>query len=168
VSIPAEYPCVPGAYQIGEGLTYLGIGAAGAAVPGLDEAEAAETGADAGVVTGTAPEAGAWAPPDVYVNARGELTNGEYTISEAKMAPHLTGNLAAGKSQWFSYVDAETATLDAASYADANNLWVGNTAKVPVINGEVGVLGRSGEPTSWINVYRTNTRFLHGSPGNAP
>ena len=47
VTIPAEYPCMPGAYQIGEGLTYGATFAAGGLVPGADEAEEAEIAAEA-------------------------------------------------------------------------------------------------------------------------
>jgi hypothetical protein len=100
-----------------------------------------------------------------WYNRHGQLTNGKYTIDEAGMAPHKTGSFGDGKSQWFSGVDAEQATLDAASYADTHNLWVGNKAKVPVSNGNVGALGSTGEPTQWINVYRTDTGFVHGSRG---
>jgi hypothetical protein len=105
--------------------------------------------------------------PKVYVNDKGLLTNGLYTLDEAGMAPHLTGSLEAGKSQFLSGVDAEKAVLDAAAYADKAGLWVNNTAKVFVENGPVGVIGKSGELTNWINVYRTNTGFVHGTPGGA-
>jgi hypothetical protein len=105
--------------------------------------------------------------PATSVNRHGQLTNGTYTIDAAGMAPHQTGSLAGGKSQWWSGVDAETATLDAASYADANGLWVGSKAKIPVTNGTVGVVGRTGEPTQWINVYRNKNGFVHGAPGGA-
>jgi hypothetical protein len=80
------------------------------------------------------------------------------------MEPHQTGSLAAGKSQWLSSVDAEKAVLDAAAKADADGLWVGNKAKVPA-NQPVGALGSTGELTDVINVYRTKTGFVHGSPG---
>jgi hypothetical protein len=87
------------------------------------------------------------------------------------MTPHgnqgLTGSLAAGKSQWLSSVDAEKAVLDAAAKAEANGLWVGNKAKV-LADMNVGALGRTGELTPWINVYRTKTGFVHGSPGSPP
>jgi RHS repeat-associated protein len=106
-------------------------------------------------------------PPATSINRHGQLTNGTYTIDAAGMAPHKTGSLAGGKSQWWSGVDAERATLDAAAYADANNLWVGAKAKVPATNGTVGVLGRTGEPTEWINVYRNANGFVHGAPGGA-
>lgn len=84
------------------------------------------------------------------------------------MSPHKTGSLRAGKSQFLSGVDAEKAVLDAAAYADDAGLWVGNKAKVFVENGPVGALGTTGELTNWINVYRTRTGFVHGSPGSAP
>jgi len=101
-------------------------------------------------------------------NARGQLTNGPYTLDAAGMAPHKTGSLRLGKSQFLSGVDAERAVLDAAAYADEAGLWVGNKAKVFVENGPVGALGNTGELTSWINVYRTKTGFVHGAPGRAP
>jgi hypothetical protein len=104
--------------------------------------------------------------PGTSINRHGQLTNGTYTIDAAGMAPHKTGSLASGKSQWWS-VDAERAALDAAAYADANGLWVGAKAKVPATNGTVGVLGRTGEPTEWINVYRNANGFVHGAPGGA-
>ena len=84
------------------------------------------------------------------------------------MSPHKTGTISGGKSQFLSYVDAEKATLDAAAYADEAGLWVGSKAKVYIENGPVGVLGKTGEPTNWINIYRTKTGFIHGAPGGAP
>jgi len=38
-------------------------------------------------------------------------------------------------------------------------------AKVYVENGPVGVTG-NGELTSYINIYRTKTGYVHGCPGN--
>jgi hypothetical protein len=84
------------------------------------------------------------------------------------MAPHVSGTLTGGKSQFLSKIDASRAVLDAAAFADKANLWVGNQAKVFVQNGPIGVLARSGQLTHWINVYRTQTRMVHGSPGGAP
>ncbi|MDP9074417.1 MAG: hypothetical protein M3N98_09650 [Actinomycetota bacterium] len=111
---------------------------------------------------------GEFEPPDTFVNRHGQVTNGDYTVDAAGMEPHMTGSLAGGKSQFFFGVDAHTAALDAASYADENGLSDANKAKVFVTNGPVGVLGQSGVPTDWINVYRTNTGFVHASPGSAP
>jgi hypothetical protein len=84
------------------------------------------------------------------------------------MDPHLTGSFYDEESQFLFKVDSHTAVLDAAAYADANNLWVNNRAKVFVTNGPVGVTGIKGELTSWINLYRKDSGALHGSPGNAP
>ncbi len=84
------------------------------------------------------------------------------------MAAHMTGSTAAGRSQFLSTVDADTAVLEAAAYADENGLWVGNKAKVFVENGPVGVLGSNGQLTDWINIYRTQTGFVHGAPGTPP
>jgi len=112
--------------------------------------------------------------PKVIVNSRGQLTNGRYTIDSAGMAKHTTGSTTSGKSQFLYRVDADTAVLDAAAYADKYKLWkpgsrnpadFTNKAKVPVIDGNVGVTG-SGELTNYINIYRTKTNFVHGSPGN--
>jgi hypothetical protein len=38
-------------------------------------------------------------------------------------------------------------------------------AKVCVVNGPVGVVGETGELTSWINIYRKRSGSVHGSPG---
>jgi hypothetical protein len=81
------------------------------------------------------------------------------------MAPHKTGSLKAGKSQWLSNVDAESAALDAARIADEKGLWVGNKAKV-IADRPVGVHAETGELTNVINVYRTDTGFIHASPGS--
>ena len=115
--------------------------------------------------------------PEITINEKGQLTNGVYTIDADGMNKHLGGEVqrqASGKSTFLFDVDADKAVLDAAAYADVNNLWVpssGNLkdfadkAKVNVINGPVGVTN-SGELTDVINVYRTKTGFVHGSPGN--
>lgn len=109
-----------------------------------------------------------WDPPRKFYDAYGRLTTGQYTVSGGKMAPHLTGSTTSGKSQFLFHVDAHAAVLDAAHHADAYNLWEGNKAKVFVQNGPVGILGRSGELTEWINIYRTDKGIVHGSPGSSP
>ncbi|MET8976251.1 polymorphic toxin-type HINT domain-containing protein [Streptomyces sp. NPDC004539] len=106
--------------------------------------------------------------PESYVNRHGELTNGTYTVSYPAMLKHLPGSAGPTKSVFLKGVDAEKATLDAAAYADAYGLWVGNKAKVYVENGPVGVIGRTGELTHYINVYRNARGAIHGSPGGAP
>ncbi|MCP4543657.1 MAG: RHS repeat-associated core domain-containing protein, partial [Chloroflexi bacterium] len=107
-------------------------------------------------------------PPRIQVNRHGQLTNELYTLDAAGMAPHKTGSLRAGKSQFLSSVDAEKMALDAAAYADEAGLWVGNKAKVFVKSGPVGALGNTGELTSWITVHRTRTGFVHAHPSTAP
>jgi hypothetical protein len=102
------------------------------------------------------------------VNRHGELTNGTYTVSYPAMLKHLPGSAGPTKSVFLGGVDAEKATLDSAAYADAHGLWVGNKAKVYVTNGPVGVIGRTGELTHYINVYRNARGAIHGSPGGAP
>lgn len=78
------------------------------------------------------------------------------------------------KSVFFFDVDVNQAILDAASYADENNLWYqssGNPndfadkAKVIVTNRSVGVTG-DGIETFVINLYRSITKMVHGCPGN--
>jgi hypothetical protein len=81
------------------------------------------------------------------------------------MKPH-TYQYKSGNSVFYPTVDAETATLKAAEYADEHNLWDNNgKAKVPVTNTNIGTTG-SGQPTNIINVYRTPNGFVHASPGN--
>ncbi|WP_416973955.1 polymorphic toxin-type HINT domain-containing protein, partial [Streptomyces sp. 4F14] len=106
--------------------------------------------------------------PESYVNRHGKLTNGTYTVSYPAMLKHLPGSAGPTKSVFLKGVNAEKATLDAAAYADTHGLWVGNKAKVYVENGPVGVIGRTGELTHYINVYRNNRGAIHGSPGGAP
>lgn len=116
---------------------------------------------------------GTFEPPKITVNSKGELTNGQYTLNEADMQIHIDGKNPL-KSQFLYDVDAGKAVLDAAAYADENNLWeagsgnpadFANKAKVYVENGPVGVTGK-GELTDYINVYRTKTGYIHGCPGN--
>ncbi len=102
--------------------------------------------------------------PKLSVNRHGQLTNGKYTIDSKGMDPHISGKTSTGKSQFLYGIDAEKAVLDAAAYADKFNLWKGNKARVPVMNGPVGVHGGTGELTYYINIYRTNTGYVHGAP----
>ncbi len=118
-------------------------------------------------------EADVFKAPEVTSNSKGELTNGIYTLNQQDMLIHIDGKTP-NKSQFLYDVDANKAVLDAAAYADANNLWeassgnstdFANKAKVTVINGYVGITGK-GELTIYINVYRTKTGYIHGCPGN--
>jgi hypothetical protein len=102
------------------------------------------------------------------VNKHGQLTNDIYTLDAAAMAPHKTGSLRSGKSQFLSGVDAERAVLDAAALADKRGLWVGNKARVFVENGPVGVIAKNGSLTDWMTIHRTDTRFVHGHPSLPP
>jgi hypothetical protein len=63
---------------------------------------------------------------------------------------------------------AEKAVLDAAACADAKCLWVADKAKAYVEYGPVGVIGRTGELTHYINVCRNSRGAVHGCPGGAP
>lgn len=80
------------------------------------------------------------------------------------MAPHLTGSGSSGKSQLLFLVDANKAVLDAAAYANANKLWVGNKAKVFVEMDLSEPIGRNGQLTNWLSITRTDTGFVHGWP----
>ena len=93
-----------------------------------------------------------------------ELTNGVYTVSKEAMKKHVFGAMK-GKSVFYPYLDAEEAVLKAAQYADEMGLWIGNKAKVPVKNTNIGTLG-NGKPTNIINVYKNSNGSIHGSPGN--
>jgi hypothetical protein len=81
------------------------------------------------------------------------------------LAPHITGSLRGGKSQFLYGINAERLILDAAAIADELGLWVGNKAKV-VFDQFIGVHAASGELTNTVNIYRTDTGFVHGAPGS--
>ncbi len=108
---------------------------------------------------------GKWASPKITTNRHGQLTNGKYILKDEAMAPHATGSLVGGKSQFLSSINEKELVLDAAAYADDSGLWAGNKAKV-VFDSPIGVHGESGVLTSNLNLYRKNTGFVHGSPGS--
>jgi hypothetical protein len=103
--------------------------------------------------------------PAVFVNSHHQLTNSIYTISQEKMAPHMTGSLAGGESQFFHRLNAGRITLAAAAFADRMGLWVGSKAKV-WFDAPIGVHARTGRPTNVLNIYRSETGFVHASPGS--
>jgi hypothetical protein len=103
--------------------------------------------------------------PKVFTNRHGQLTNGRYVLDDVGMAPHTTGSLAKGKSQFLYRVNAKQVTLDAAAYADEAGLWVGNKAKV-VLDDFIGVHAGTGQRTSVLNIYRTGSGFVHAAPGS--
>jgi RHS repeat-associated protein len=106
---------------------------------------------------------------EIYADRHGNTTNGVYTINSVRQELHMPGTAPAGNSVFSADVNADQLTLDAAVYADENNLWVDNRAKVQVTNySEIGTTGRGGGPTNWINLYRRNSGTIHGCPGNAP
>jgi len=76
--------------------------------------------------------------------------------------------------EFFSNSNLYKAILDAATFADENNLWkpssgnpadFADKAKVTVINRAVGVTG-DGVELFIINLYRTAKNMVHGCPGN--
>ena len=95
------------------------------------------------------------------------MTNGKYTVNREKMKKHIY-NLGMGRSIFYGSVDAEQAVLKAAEHADKYELWEGQKAKVRVSNKNIGTLGATGEPTNYINLYRSQKGQIHGSPGNPP
>jgi RHS repeat-associated protein len=105
-----------------------------------------------------------------YIDNQGRLRTAKYVVSNKKMDPHLRGSLTQGKSQFLSFVDAESAVLDAAHFADDAGLWIKSgdawQATVFIENGPIGVLGRTGELTSYLTITKTNTGFIHGWPSN--
>lgn len=112
-----------------------------------------------------------WKPPPVTrtpptkKGGPGKLTNGVYTLDEPGMAPHTTDSLAGGKSQFLYHINEKELVLDAAAYADKANLWVGNKAKV-VFDRPIGVHGETGQPTNVLNIYKTDSGFIHAAPGS--
>jgi hypothetical protein len=109
-----------------------------------------------------------WSAPEVTLTRHGQLTNGAYTLDTAGMAPHQTGSLALGKSQFFYRFNAEQSVLDGGAYADQAGLWTlsnGTKAKI-TFNAPIGVNAQTGLPTNTLNLYRTSSGFLHGSPGS--
>ncbi|MGJ1447725.1 RHS repeat-associated core domain-containing protein, partial [Sphingobacterium spiritivorum] len=101
---------------------------------------------------------------EIVKDAKGNLTDGVYTVSKEAMKKHVVGGVQ-GKSIFYPTLDAEQAVLKAAQKADELGSWVGNKAKVTVTNTNVGTLG-NGQPTNVINVYRNSKGTIHGAPGN--
>ena len=99
-----------------------------------------------------------------YLTRHCELTDGVYKVSKELMKKHVVGGFQ-GRSVFYPTLDAEEAVLKAARYADEAGLWINNRAKVPVLNTNIGTTGLS-SPTNYINVYRNNNGFIHGTPGN--
>jgi RHS repeat-associated protein len=101
------------------------------------------------------------------VNKHGNLTDGMFTVSKDAMLKHKIDLGIGGKSIFYPTVNADEAVLKAAQYAEKNNLWIynaGTKAKVPVLNTNVGTLG-NGQPTNFINVYKSANNLIHGAPG---
>ncbi|MBS2536965.1 RHS repeat protein [Catenulispora sp. NF23] len=105
--------------------------------------------------------------PKPYVNPKGNWTNDVYTVRQQAMLPHMSGSTVDGKSQFLFNTEPEKITLDAAAYADAHGLWVGNKARVYIENGPVGIVGKIGELTNWIRVTREG-RMVHSWPVGPP
>jgi hypothetical protein len=140
---------------------------------GRDEsfAQTASTGGrpNDGQSVGSASAGGSeFQAPKTFIDRHQNLSNGLYRLDADGMRPHIDGTTKSGKSQFLSFVDQDRVTLDAAAYADRFELWDGNKAKIFVKNGPIGIRSENGELTSWINVYRTKSGFVHATPGNAP
>ncbi|WP_437570485.1 RHS repeat-associated core domain-containing protein [Sorangium sp. So ce542] len=104
----------------------------------------------------------------VFRNRHGQLTNGRYILDEPGMAPHTAGSLADGRSQFLYGVNEKQLVLDAAAYADEASLWTaGNGRKARVVFDDfIGVHYKTGKRTNVLNIYRTDTGFVHGAPGS--
>ena len=114
-----------------------------------------------------------------YKDEHGYWTNGTYRVDAQAMLKHTDYKEAKenGRSLFFFDVDTNQTILDAALYADENNLWFqspkdpknpnafANKAKVIVTNRSVGVTG-DGIETFVINLYRSRKKMVHGCPGN--
>lgn len=111
-------------------------------------------------------DAEGFTPPPIFTSRHAELTNGVYTFDRVANLPHTTGSLAGGKGQFLYRVNEKQLVLDGASYADGAGLWnrEGTKAKI-IFDRPIGVHGKSGELSNVLNIYRTNTNFVHGSPG---
>ena len=93
----------------------------------------------------------------------GYLTNGKYSyIGQNNI--HATGNIGSGKSQFFNSINDSRLVLDSAAYADEAGLWVGNKAVI-AFDHPIGVHAGTGNPTNILNIYRTNSGMIHGTPG---
>lgn len=80
------------------------------------------------------------------------------------MKKHIFDGVA-GKNLFYPTLNANEVVLKAAQHADNVGLWIGNKAKVLVLNTNIGTLG-NGKPTNIINVYRNSNGFIHVSPGS--
>jgi len=102
--------------------------------------------------------------PRLRFSACRGLTNGPYTLDADGVAPHATGSLASGKSQFLHQVNEQQLVLDAAAYADHTGQWVDAKAKVTLAE-PIGVHARTGLLTRVLNLYRNAKGFVHGAPG---
>ncbi|MGI9650148.1 RHS repeat domain-containing protein [Chryseobacterium sp. RLHN22] len=103
----------------------------------------------------------------IYLNKQGNLTDGLFTVSKEGMLKHKMDLGISGKSIFYPTVNADEAVLKAAQYAEKNNLWIlnnGTKAKIPVLNSNIGRLS-NGQPTNFINVYKSKNNLIHGAPG---
>lgn len=109
-----------------------------------------------------------WSAPEVSLTRHGQLTNGAYALDTAGMAPHETGSLVLGKSQFLYRLNSGQLVLDASAYADQAGLWTLNAgAKAKVtFSVPIGIDAQTGLPTNTLNLYRTSSGFIHGSPGS--
>lgn len=130
--------------------------------------------ASAAAVAAPAPRAEATpiAPRDVFRDRHGFLTDGVYRVSNAANADHTYTTRREGASYFNDGEDVERLSLEVAQAADRDDLWIADhgsshrrRAKVRY-GRDVGIHGRSGQPTSIINVYRKRSGTVHISPGS--
>ena len=107
-----------------------------------------------------------FAAPQITTDKQGFLTNGSYRYDFKAQEVHTDVNFGSGKSQFAFRVDPVKAVLDGAAYADKAGLWIGSSAKVFCVDGIVGY--SKGQPTQWLNIYRSNNGMVHGAPTLTP
>lgn len=95
-----------------------------------------------------------------------------YRVNQAAYAAHAHETRRPGASYFNVNEDIERLSLEAAQRADADDRWEADEpgafrrkAKV-VFPRDVGVHGRTGLPTTVVNVYRKKTGTIHISPGS--
>ncbi|WP_143261433.1 hypothetical protein [Allokutzneria sp. NRRL B-24872] len=101
----------------------------------------------------------------LWVNKHRETADGHYCTNKEKQALHLASSEMKHKSRFLPELDVNRITLDAAQRADEAGLWNGVKAVVE-FDSVVGVSGKTGRPTTVVNVYRREAKTIHACPGS--
>jgi hypothetical protein len=100
-----------------------------------------------------------------WLNQSQELINGIYKILNSAQLRHILGSAPDGRSVFTPDVNAGSAVLDAAQFAD-ENLWTDRNRALVNMGYTIGV--STGVETSWITVTRRDNGYVHGWPEVAP